>query len=178
MYVYVIQSGKGRKKNGSALKAPSRWNPTSRGLSADRWRSNPSTFNRLPVLRSSLGSSERRLQESLARPASFFADRTTAQKRRRTKLIYKNAQAIASFITEIGIDPSSWRCGVTSDPQKRLFQSHRVNQGAGFWICKNAGSLYGAQQIELYLRSLGCQGPPDRGRRYAYAYLMTPTTRP
>lgn len=73
-----------------------------------------------------------------------------------------------------------WYAGVTSDPERRLFQEHRVNRDDGPWIYGPADSDSGAREAEQHLLGMGCKGGPgggDTNSEYVYAYRINLHTR-
>jgi hypothetical protein len=73
----------------------------------------------------------------------------------------------------------SWYCGITDDPDQRLFNDHNVPSGKGkaWWIARNAGSEQNARDTEDYLVKLGFDGGGGGGDYtsiYVYAYKKIP----
>lgn len=74
----------------------------------------------------------------------------------------------------------NWYAGVASDPRRRLFVEHNVEEHGGRWIFRPCSSDDVAREVEQHFLGKGCQGGPgggDGGTRYVYAYLVTPSTR-
>ena len=53
-----------------------------------------------------------------------------------------------------------WYVGVTSDPRRRLFEEHKVNEQGGAWIYGQADSSSIAREVEEHFLTKGCQGGP------------------
>ncbi|XOB40791.1 MAG: hypothetical protein ACKKMW_01870 [Candidatus Nealsonbacteria bacterium] len=92
-------------------------------------------------------------------------------------------QAIRDYITQHDgpyLSWSAWYIGITSDPKKRLFEGHRVDEENGIWIYKTTESSSTARQIEDYfVNELGADGGTgggDYNTRAVYAYKKTRNT--
>ena len=69
----------------------------------------------------------------------------------------------------------NWYCGITDDPDQRLFNDHNVPRGEGkaWWIKRNTGSEQNARDTESYLVRLGFDGGGGGGDHttiHVYAY--------
>ncbi len=75
----------------------------------------------------------------------------------------------------------AWYVGVTTNPRKRLFEGHNVNERSGAWLYRDAGCESTAKTIEAVFLKRGCKGTGKLGggdsAHYIYAYKMTRTTR-
>ena len=72
--------------------------------------------------------------------------------------------------------PYGWYVGITSQPERRLFQDHKVNRDDGAWIYGKANSNAEARQVEEYFLERGFEGGPGGGKEdalYIYAYRIT-----
>ncbi len=74
---------------------------------------------------------------------------------------------------------SEWYVGIATNPRKRLFEGHNVNEHDGAWLYRDACSESMAKAIEAIFLKKGCQGGSSGGDNphYIYAYRMTRTTR-
>jgi len=93
-----------------------------------------------------------------------------------------NAQAnLTSLIEQIlrqGGSYPQWYAGIANDPEKRLFEDHKVNRQYG-WAWRRLASDSEARDVEDALFSLGCKGGPGGGdatTKTAYVYKITTTT--
>ena len=69
-----------------------------------------------------------------------------------------------------------WYVGITADPERRLFQDHKVNKQDGSWIYGQASSNSVAREIERHFLDHGCNGGSGGGTpdaQYVYAYRIT-----
>ncbi|MBW2984763.1 hypothetical protein KY361_06605 [Candidatus Woesearchaeota archaeon] len=77
---------------------------------------------------------------------------------------------------------SSWYIGVTEDPQRRLFDEHKVDEKKDHWIYSTAVSAEVARKIEKYfiegLHVDGGKSGGDKDARVVYAYQKTTHTKP
>jgi len=74
----------------------------------------------------------------------------------------------------------TWYVGITSHPERRLFDEHGVEKKA-WWIYRWAYSVDAARRVEEYFIKLGCDGAPgggDKDSRAVYAYKKTKNTNP
>ncbi len=87
---------------------------------------------------------------------------------------------INNYILENGGEYSKWYVGITSDPEDRLFNSHRVNKDSPTWVYCSCVSSTAARNVESYFlekqRTLGGQGGGDDTAIYVYAYKTNPYT--
>ena len=92
-----------------------------------------------------------------------------------TTSIVSETQAIAdidAYIRNNGGVYSAWYCGVASDPRKRLFTDHNVDEKNGAWIYRDCGTDTVARRVEDHFLRKGCKGGPGGGdwtSRYVYA---------
>ena len=97
-----------------------------------------------------------------------------------TQTLNKIAGEIDAYIQQHGGIYRNWYVGIATDPRKRLFNDHNVDEKSGAWIYRDAGSESAARQIENYFIDKGCQGGSgggDASTKYVYAYRITSTTR-
>lgn len=87
---------------------------------------------------------------------------------------------IKAYIQEWGGNYSDWYVGIASDPRKRLFDEHNVDEKEDAWIwhkCENAST---AREIEEYFVNIlgtdGGAGGGDYTTKYVYAYKKAPHT--
>ena len=87
---------------------------------------------------------------------------------------------IKSYIDQHGGDYRNWYAGIASDPRRRLFIEHNVDEKHGAWIFRTAASDTAARAAEIALLALGCKGGDGGGGHKTccvYAYRITATTR-
>ena len=86
-----------------------------------------------------------------------------------------------SYIKKNGGIYSQWYAGVATDPKKRLFNDHNVNEQSDNWVYSNhLGTDTAARNVEQHFLAKGCKGAPgggDRNSCYAYAYKINGHTR-
>ena len=84
------------------------------------------------------------------------------------------------YIENNGNQPTDWYSGIASDPKKRLFEEHNVNEQSGQWIYDNAGSESTARTVEKYLidtyGTQGGSGGGDENTTWVYSYKITTNT--
>ena len=87
-------------------------------------------------------------------------------------------QEIEECIHKSGKGYPSWYVGISDDPREQLFAGHNVNEKAGLWIYRDAGSEFSAREIQSIFLKKGCKGGLAGGElpHFVYAYRMTPTT--
>jgi hypothetical protein len=89
---------------------------------------------------------------------------------------------IKNFIDENGGSYKSWYVGISSDPAKRLFNEHNVDEKNDVWIYDFAFSADVARKIEDYfVNYLGTDGGTGGGDEYSkgiYAYKKNSRTNP
>ena len=69
--------------------------------------------------------------------------------------------------------------GIAKDPEKRLFNEHKVKRQGGIWIYCPANSSTCAREVEKTLTAQGADGGPGGGdddTTYVYAYKKTTDT--
>ena len=87
-------------------------------------------------------------------------------------------EAVSDYIGKNGgiTGGYGWYTGVTSDPQRRLFTDHKVNERDGAWIYEPADPAT-ARETERRLLATGCRGGPGGGKDssvlFVYAYKIT-----
>ncbi|MGD0337941.1 MAG: hypothetical protein ABSB78_04065 [Bacteroidota bacterium] len=67
----------------------------------------------------------------------------------------------------------NWYVGTTSDPNRRLFEEHNVQEKDGWWIYREALSYPSARNVEQALLNAGFDGGiggGDINTKYVYAY--------
>ena len=86
-----------------------------------------------------------------------------------------------SYIRKNGGVYRQWYVGVATDPKKRLFNDHNVNEKNDSWIYSDhLGTDAVARMVEDYFLRKGCIGGPgggDSSSCYAYAYKINGHTR-
>ena len=86
---------------------------------------------------------------------------------------------ITNHIRECGGRYLDWYVGIASDPRKRLFEDHNVDEKNDAWIIRDAESEAMARKIEKYFLDLGCKGAGgggDYSTHYVYAYKINSHT--
>lgn len=87
---------------------------------------------------------------------------------------------IEQYILKNGGDYPDWYIGITSDPNDRLFNGHRVEKDRIPWIYRLCSSSDVARIIEDYfLGERGTMGGPGGGdddATYVYAYKISDGT--
>ena len=86
---------------------------------------------------------------------------------------------ISKYVDDNGGQYSNWYVGITSDPEKRLFTEHGVDQEYGKWIHAPADSNEVARTVEKHFLDLGCDGGAgggDNTSKTIYAYKKTIST--
>ncbi len=86
---------------------------------------------------------------------------------------------LIKHIKECGGAFSDWYCGITHDPQKRLFVQHNVAKN-GSWIFNECNGDTSARAVEAALLRKGCDGGKGGGgttSRFVYAYRKTQNTK-
>jgi len=90
-------------------------------------------------------------------------------------------QAIKDYIDGWGGVYSDWYVGIASDPRRRLFVDHNVNEENGRWIFQGCDSSSIARDVEEFfvntLETKGGAGGGDYTTRFVYAYRITLTTK-
>lgn len=89
------------------------------------------------------------------------------------------ANDIKNHADSEGSGYGNWYCGITSDPDQRLFTDHNVPRGEGkaWWIKRSAGSEQDARDTENHLMQLGFDGDTgggDNSTIHVYAYKKIP----
>ncbi|MEW6738555.1 MAG: hypothetical protein ACOYU2_07405 [Nitrospirota bacterium] len=90
-------------------------------------------------------------------------------------------QEMDDHIKNNGGGYSSWYAGIASDPRKRLFNDHSVQEKGDAWIYRDCGSDIAARQVEEHFLKKGCDGDTGGGdatTKYAYAYKRNSHTNP
>ena len=96
----------------------------------------------------------------------------------------KSSQTIISeiknFMAKWGGVYSDWYVGIASDPRKRLFDEHNVNERIDAWIYRLAISSDAAREVEDYFINVlgtdGGTGGGDYDTKFVYAYKKTSYT--
>jgi len=80
------------------------------------------------------------------------------------------------------INYSKWYVGITDDPQRRLFQEHKVKKEEGPWIYRQCSNCSIAREVEEYLlakyKTDGGNGGGNNSTIYVYAYKKKSYTNP
>ena len=83
---------------------------------------------------------------------------------------------IKNYIARCGGSYTEWYVGITSDPRKRLFVEHMVDEKNDYWTHKEAFSSESARIVEDYfvntLKTKGDAGGGDDASKYVYAYKI------
>jgi hypothetical protein len=89
---------------------------------------------------------------------------------------------ILSHMAKCGGPYRTWYVGISSDPRKRLFQEHGVNEKMDSWIIRTATSSTIARAIESYfvneIGTDGGTGGGDYSSCSVYAYKKNAHTQP
>lgn len=88
---------------------------------------------------------------------------------------------ILAHIRQEGSSCGAWYCGVTSDPEGRLFGDHGVSREGDAWIACQCYTTADARNVERALLDLGCTGGAGGGSvgtTCVYAYRMSNWTTP
>lgn len=87
---------------------------------------------------------------------------------------------IKSYMAQCGGRYSDWYVGIATDPRKRLFNDHNVDEQNGAWIYREGENSTSAREVEDYfVNILGTDGGPgggDYSSWYVYAYKKTSYT--
>ncbi len=90
-------------------------------------------------------------------------------------------QLIQAAIDSEGAHYPAWYVGITDNPERRLYEQHRVDRQDRRTVCVNAGSFMRAREIEEYFLKLGTAGGGGGGTTestFVYAYYRTERTEP
>ena len=94
----------------------------------------------------------------------------------------QKTQDIINFMSSWGGYYKDWYVGITSDPTKRLFSDHCVNERVDAWIFRTYSSDLAARSAEDYfIKTLGTDGGPGGGTNpcaCVYAYKKVSYTKP
>ena len=88
---------------------------------------------------------------------------------------------ILTHIQKQGSSFSSWYCGVTENPENRLFHEHKVSKNYPWLVCIHCVDDIAARAVELELINAGCDGGTgggDENAVHVYAYLKATMTDP
>lgn len=90
-------------------------------------------------------------------------------------------QAIKDYIDGRGGTHSEWYVGIASDPRRRLFVDHNVDEENGRWIYQGCETSAAARDVEeFFVNTVGTKGGPgggDQTTRFVYAYRITLSTK-
>ncbi|SRR6266478_5719572 len=90
-------------------------------------------------------------------------------------------QAIKDYIEGWGGVYSDWYVGIASDPRRRLFDDHNVNEEKDRWIFQGCETSAAARDVEeFFVDTLGTKGGAgggDQSTRFVYAYKITLSTK-
>lgn len=64
---------------------------------------------------------------------------------------------ITEFMIARGGYYYQWCAGITSEPRKRLFADHSLNEEQDVWILRDCGSETTAREVERHFLKSGCQ---------------------
>jgi predicted GIY-YIG superfamily endonuclease len=94
--------------------------------------------------------------------------------------LFEFADQFSAYIKNNGDSPKDWYVGVTSNPERRLFEDHKIKKDSDTYIYDNAGSEESARTIKEYLiKTLGTRGyvgDEDSKKIWVYAYKIGSTT--
>lgn len=82
--------------------------------------------------------------------------------------------AIDTYMQRFQYKNSDWYVGVATDPRKRLFNDHNVDEKNGIWIYEQATSDAVARAVEQAYLDAGHDGGAgggDQSSVYVYAYV-------
>lgn len=88
---------------------------------------------------------------------------------------------IRTHVKKDGSAWNDWYVGITSDPDKALFENHKVNKESSGWIYRLTNSPTIAKRIRKYFLAVGLDGgigDVDNRARVVYAYKKTASTKP
>lgn len=89
---------------------------------------------------------------------------------------------IMKYIHDDGQNYGSWYVGISSDPRKRLFIDHNVQEKDSWWIYRKAESPQNARNVEEFIinkyKTDGGIGGGDEFTKYVYAYKKIESTKP
>lgn len=74
---------------------------------------------------------------------------------------------------------SDFYIGITNDPERRLFDEHKVKKDGMWWIYSKADNIETAREVEKYYLDKGMRGGDGGGDDtsvYVYCYTVSPTT--
>lgn len=84
---------------------------------------------------------------------------------------------INNYILGKGGGFDKWYVGITSDPEDRLFNAHKVIRSSLTWIYCPCVNSVAARNVESYFiekkGTLGGEGGGDNSATYVYAYKTT-----
>ncbi len=71
--------------------------------------------------------------------------------------------------------------GITNEPERRLFEEHRVDKEHDFWLYAQCDSEDVSREVEAHYLDLGMRGGKgggagDGSSQYVYCYVVTPNT--
>ena len=80
---------------------------------------------------------------------------------------------ITEFMIARGGYYYQWCVGITSEPRKRLFADHNLDEERDVWISRDCGSETTAGEVERHFLESGCQestrvGEPSSTHVYLY----------
>ena len=88
---------------------------------------------------------------------------------------------IKKYVVNNGGRYPDWYVGITSDPRRRLFNDHNVDEQSDEWIYRQASSADVAREIEdHFIDGHGMQGGTgggDESSKSVYSYKVRPHTR-
>ncbi len=89
--------------------------------------------------------------------------------------------SIDAFIEIRDGDYEEWYIGITDNPDRRLFDEHKVDKKCKNHFYRETSSNDIARYIEQYFLALGCNGGAGGGEKdsvWVYGYIMTSRTKP
>jgi hypothetical protein len=93
----------------------------------------------------------------------------------------QTAKQARDYIESRGGAYSAWYVGIASDPRRRLFVGHGIDEENGLWIFHDCETSAVARDVEeFFVDVLGTKGGAGGGElttRFVYAYKITSSTR-
>jgi hypothetical protein len=92
----------------------------------------------------------------------------------------KIVDEIIEYIEKRGGNFQSWYVDVSADPERKLFNDHKVNAAKELWIVKETGNELNARNtVNFIITEFGTDGgTKDEAGKYIYAYRKTAATNP
>ncbi|MFQ5455061.1 MAG: hypothetical protein ACE5EA_02515 [Nitrospirota bacterium] len=94
-------------------------------------------------------------------------------RRKKLRSVEEIIEDFDEHIHRCGGNYSVWYVGITSNPDRSLFDKHSVNRERDAWIYYNCGVKRITQQVEEFFLRKGCNSATDssdKSGNYVYAY--------